>query len=219
MNAPGKAAAIDDSRHYPIQGGPSVPWYVMAPHESQCKRNHDQSIARMAERGGFSPAEAWCVVNGVHWHEAERIGFPEAKRRWFEFAERVNREHTALARRAEHAELGLAMCNYDTPAYHEGSDTACNGIAERLLALLSGKPLTGATSHEPLQRAYQLVAELVAQSRERAEDVARLDHLERIAAVSFSFENCDVSFAVPEALKGADTLREIIDASRAARLE
>jgi hypothetical protein len=83
---------------YPIQDGPSVPWEVMAPHESQCQHNHSQSIARIAERGGFGCCEAWAVVNGLSFDEVRRIGIPEAKRRWLQFAERVNLHYAELER-------------------------------------------------------------------------------------------------------------------------
>src|SRR3990167_4000429 len=39
-------------RMFPIQRGPSVPYEVMAPHEAMSQINHDQSIQRIAERGG-----------------------------------------------------------------------------------------------------------------------------------------------------------------------
>jgi len=50
-------------RRFPIQGGPSIPWRVIAPHEAQAQRNHDQSLERLAERGGLSPAEALLVLD------------------------------------------------------------------------------------------------------------------------------------------------------------
>jgi hypothetical protein len=78
------AALLD--RPFPIQGGPSVPWWVMAPHEAQSQRNHEQSLERIAERGGFSPAEAWFVVRGLTWPNSK----PEAGRLWRAFAARVN---------------------------------------------------------------------------------------------------------------------------------
>jgi hypothetical protein len=76
-------------RPYPIQRGPSVPWWVMAPHEAQSQRNHGQSIKRIAERGGFSGAEAWCIVTGQHWHAIEK-NIEEGERLWRTFAAQVN---------------------------------------------------------------------------------------------------------------------------------
>lgn len=77
------------TRPYPIQSGPSVPWWVMTPHEAQSQRNHGQSITRIAERGGFSPAEAWCIVTGQRLREVEN-NLDRADRLWRAFAARVN---------------------------------------------------------------------------------------------------------------------------------
>ena len=78
------------NKPYPIQGGPSVPWYIMLPHERRSKRNHDQSIRRIAQRGGFGAAEAFCIVNNLGWHEAtKRYTAEEMERRWAEFAKDV----------------------------------------------------------------------------------------------------------------------------------
>ena len=41
---------------------PSVPWALVAEHEAQCQRNHQQSVQRLAKRGGLSPAELLCVL-------------------------------------------------------------------------------------------------------------------------------------------------------------
>jgi hypothetical protein len=50
-----------------------VPWSLLAPHEAQALRNHDQTLARLAARGGLGPDEMWCVVNGKHWREAPKM--------------------------------------------------------------------------------------------------------------------------------------------------
>lgn len=42
----------------------SVPWEFVAPHEKQAKRNHDQTLQRLSERGGLSPMELVCVIEG-----------------------------------------------------------------------------------------------------------------------------------------------------------
>ena len=76
---------------YPIQNGSSVPWEVMAPHNAISLTNHSQTIERIAERGGFGPAEAYCIVNDLKWREMEEtIGFKEAERLWLVYAERIN---------------------------------------------------------------------------------------------------------------------------------
>lgn len=42
----------------------SVPWSFVAPHEAQARANHDQTLERLAERGGLSPSELVAVVRG-----------------------------------------------------------------------------------------------------------------------------------------------------------
>lgn len=78
-----------NKRTFPIQDGPSIPWSVMAPHEGQCRRNHGQSLERLAERGGLGCSEAWLIVND------KKLGFAKDdharwKAKWIEYAEKVN---------------------------------------------------------------------------------------------------------------------------------
>ena len=40
----------------------SVPWSLVAPHERQADRNHGQTLARLAERGGLSACELVAVL-------------------------------------------------------------------------------------------------------------------------------------------------------------
>lgn len=42
----------------------SIPWERVAAHEAQALRNHDQTLGRLAERGGLDPVELWLVVTG-----------------------------------------------------------------------------------------------------------------------------------------------------------
>lgn len=41
-----------------------VPWDFVEPHEEQALRNHDQTVQRLAERGGLGVAEMVGVVTG-----------------------------------------------------------------------------------------------------------------------------------------------------------
>lgn len=41
---------------------PGIPWSVIEPHREQAKHNHDQTLERLAERGGLSAGEAVCVL-------------------------------------------------------------------------------------------------------------------------------------------------------------
>lgn len=52
------------ARRYPILGSKprhTVPAFVVEAHEAQCQRNHYQTTARCAERGGLS----WCELAAV----------------------------------------------------------------------------------------------------------------------------------------------------------
>lgn len=52
-------------RRFPIMdAGFSIPWTMIAPFEQQARRNHDQSLERLAERGGLDPVEALAVLDG-----------------------------------------------------------------------------------------------------------------------------------------------------------
>ena len=79
------------NKRFPIQDGPDVPWEVMAPHNAMSLKNHYQTLERIAERGGFSAAEAYCIVNSLRWQDMEAsIGWNRAKELWLEYAERIN---------------------------------------------------------------------------------------------------------------------------------
>jgi hypothetical protein len=40
----------------------SVPWELLAPHEKQAQRNHDQSLETLASRCGLSPTEMVAIL-------------------------------------------------------------------------------------------------------------------------------------------------------------
>lgn len=52
-------------KRFPIMEGPSIPWEMIEPYERQALKNHDQTLKRLAERGGLSPAEAVCIMRGL----------------------------------------------------------------------------------------------------------------------------------------------------------
>ena len=61
---------MDGERMFPVLSGKrvkSVPWRIVQRHAWQAKRNHEQTLERLAERGGLSPAELLCVLNDRHW--------------------------------------------------------------------------------------------------------------------------------------------------------
>jgi hypothetical protein len=57
----------------------SVPWGLVRDHEAQAYSNHSQTLTRLAERGGLSPKELWCVVHDKKWHDPESQEMTEAK--------------------------------------------------------------------------------------------------------------------------------------------
>ena len=67
--------AMDANRRFPIQGGPSVPWALVAPYEGNAKKNHDQTLDRLAERGGLSSGELWLIVYGHDWRMCPSLEF------------------------------------------------------------------------------------------------------------------------------------------------
>ncbi len=49
-----------------------VPWEFIEPHEGQALSNHDQTLRRLADRGGLSPQEMIAVIEG--WSLRKVIG-------------------------------------------------------------------------------------------------------------------------------------------------
>lgn len=52
---------------FPIHSGvknklEAIPWEMLAPHEAQAFRNHDQTLNELAQRGGLSYVEALCAM-------------------------------------------------------------------------------------------------------------------------------------------------------------
>lgn len=78
----------------------SVPWAFLAPHEEQAKRNHDQSLQRLAERGGLGEAEMVAVVEGKRWWEVRHLSDAEVATRLNELlaAWRAQQPHPSTGR-------------------------------------------------------------------------------------------------------------------------
>lgn len=49
----------------------SIPWAMIAPHERQALRNHDQTLQRLAERGGLSTCEMVAVLEDRRWKKMD----------------------------------------------------------------------------------------------------------------------------------------------------
>lgn len=45
----------------------SIPWEMIWPHGRQALINHDQTLNRLAERGGLSACEAVCILEDRRW--------------------------------------------------------------------------------------------------------------------------------------------------------
>lgn len=56
----------------------AIPWDFLAPHEQQALKNHDQSLEKLASRGGLSGQEAVAIVRGQHWREGLKLSETEA---------------------------------------------------------------------------------------------------------------------------------------------
>ena len=49
----------------------SIPFAMIEGCELQAKKNHGQSLKRLAERGGLAACEALAVLNGKKWEKME----------------------------------------------------------------------------------------------------------------------------------------------------
>jgi polyhydroxyalkanoate synthesis regulator phasin len=56
---------------FPVMGGPAIPWSMIGPHERQAQINHDQTLERLAERGGLDPAEAVAVLQDTRFRSED----------------------------------------------------------------------------------------------------------------------------------------------------
>lgn len=56
-------------RRHRVPRRPSIPWDLIAPHEKQAQRNHWQSLAELARRGGLAPCEVVAVLEDRRWRE------------------------------------------------------------------------------------------------------------------------------------------------------
>jgi len=164
-------AARASGRRFPIQGGPSIPWRIIAPHEAQAETNHDQSLERLAQRGGLSPAEAHFVLadrkwprgmSDEDWCQAEIAALAELNA--------INATDNQLI-----ADLAAALRAYDTA--HIEHDTE----VKRLIAEINRLLVDLAAARQQLEEAKAerdtaiSVAESNAAERDRAgEQVSRL---------------------------------------------
>ncbi len=59
----------DHRKRFEMLGCPrQVPYRMLALHEPQAWRNHNQTIQRLNDRGGLSPCEMVAILNDRAWH-------------------------------------------------------------------------------------------------------------------------------------------------------
>jgi len=60
-------------KRFPVLKSPgdikSVPWDLVEPHREQAMKNHQQTLERLAERGGLAWCELFAVMNGMSWFD------------------------------------------------------------------------------------------------------------------------------------------------------
>jgi hypothetical protein len=144
---------------FPVMDGPSIPWAMIEPHEAQAKKNHDQSIQELAERGGLDTYEACCVLEGRNLYRNADIPLPATKGSGEFYRQRLRRHikkdtSTELARlrdrvsellkkvrTLEVSELGLELLRFDLRAVmglsqsHVEMSTLLNVLAQRTVML------------------------------------------------------------------------------------
>jgi hypothetical protein len=109
--AEGELATLRARRFPELCGtGPrSVPWSMVEPFELQAQDNHQQSLQRLAERGGLSPAELMAVLRGEQWHKRQFLTDEDAA---VELA-RLTKEHES-ERDTLRAELSEALATIES---------------------------------------------------------------------------------------------------------
>lgn len=67
---------MSEEKRFPIcsGNGASIPYWIVAEHEEQAMKNHGQSVARLAERGGLTWYELYFVLTDAPF--TSRIGEP-----------------------------------------------------------------------------------------------------------------------------------------------
>lgn len=75
---------LQEQRALEQSGAPilkAIPWSMLEPHEKQALKNHDQTLLRLAERGGLSACEAVAVLEDRPWRNMSDV---DASRRLHE---------------------------------------------------------------------------------------------------------------------------------------
>jgi hypothetical protein len=72
-----------------------IPWEAIAPYEGQAKVNHDQTLERLAQRGGLDPVEAFFVMTGRTWNNFPKMT-DELEREACAFLDKIVRDRNTL---------------------------------------------------------------------------------------------------------------------------
>lgn len=66
--------SLEESRRKASVDWPKeVPWSLLAPHEQQALRNHEQTLERLAERGGLGLCEMVAVLEDRVWRQMDQV--------------------------------------------------------------------------------------------------------------------------------------------------
>ena len=143
-----------EERRFPVlDAGFSVPWRLVAPFEAQAERNHNQTLQRLAERGGLDPVELWAVMHRMGWKDRSKLPSQEAAKEWAlslvsieARAERLIRERdeaVAALRRLVGASamlLGRFQRLHDSDVLREVNEQPTDDALEQARAILAKYP-------------------------------------------------------------------------------
>lgn len=71
-----------------------IPWDAIAPFEGQAQENHQQTLERLAERGGLDPVEAFFVMTNRTWNNFQMTD--EVEKEACAFIEKVVHDRNEL---------------------------------------------------------------------------------------------------------------------------
>jgi hypothetical protein len=85
----------------------SIPWDMIAPYEGMAIENHQQSLEKLASRGGLCPVEAFFVMTGRTWNNVQTPVSDELEREACAFIDKTVRDRSEL--QLENARLKEAV--------------------------------------------------------------------------------------------------------------
>jgi hypothetical protein len=100
-----KAREAKPEPMFPIMGGPKVPWSLIEPYDEQARKNHSQTLKRLAERGGLSMCEAMAIMSNASY-DKRPLAKPTVED-WLDFI--------AVRKRRADARASLASQQEGTP--------------------------------------------------------------------------------------------------------